>query len=92
MPSSRLLLEMKNERQGDYVFTANEVGEYSFCFQNDMTALSPKLIDFDIMVESEPRREASAKPGQLSEQTSSLEDSINTLNGQLANIKRIQRK
>ena len=32
-------------------------GEYSFCFENDMSTLTEKLIDFDIMVESEPRKE-----------------------------------
>lgn len=82
---------MKDERQGDYVFTANEVGEYSFCFNNDLSSLSSKLIDFDITVESEPRREASAKPGQLAEQTSALEESISRLNAMLNNIKRTQR-
>ncbi|KAF8874910.1 emp24/gp25L/p24 family/GOLD-domain-containing protein [Mucidula mucida] len=59
-PSSKVLLDGTRERQGDYVLTANEVGEYAFCFENDMSTISGKLIDFDIMVESEPRREALA--------------------------------
>jgi emp24/gp25L/p24 family/GOLD len=79
------------ERQGDYVFTANTVGEYAFCFENDMSTLTEKLVDFDIMVESEPRREASVKPGQISEHTSALEESIFRLSGMLLNIKRIQK-
>jgi heme/copper-type cytochrome/quinol oxidase subunit 2 len=82
---------MDEERQGDFVFTANEVGEYSFCFSNELSGLSSKLIDFDITVESEPRREASAKPGQLEEQTSALEESISRLSGLLNNIRRTQR-
>ncbi|KAF8993584.1 hypothetical protein BDZ89DRAFT_972731 [Hymenopellis radicata] len=90
-PSSKVLLDGTRERQGDYVLTANEVGEYAFCFENDMSTISGKLIDFDIMVESEPRREAPAKPGQISEQTSSLEESVFRLNGMLMNVKRQQK-
>ncbi|KAG8958587.1 hypothetical protein FRC00_002560, partial [Tulasnella sp. 408] len=48
-PDGKVLLEGKREKQGDYVFTANSVGEYTFCFENDMSTLTEKLIDFDIM-------------------------------------------
>lgn len=90
-PNEKVILDGHRERQGDYVLTANNVGEYSFCFENDMSTLTEKLIDFDIMVESEPRREPPAKPGQISEQTSALEESIFRLNGMLLNIKRTQK-
>ncbi|KAL0067623.1 hypothetical protein AAF712_005338 [Marasmius tenuissimus] len=90
-PNSKLLLDGQRERQGDYVLTANIVGEYAFCFENDMSTLTEKLVDFDIMVESEPRREPPAKQGQISEQTSALEESIFRLNGMLMNIKREQK-
>ncbi|KAF9447069.1 hypothetical protein P691DRAFT_802980 [Macrolepiota fuliginosa MF-IS2] len=90
-PNDRVILDGQRERQGDFVLTANTVGEYAFCFENDMSTLTEKLIDFDIMVESEPRREAPAKPGQISEHTSALEESIFRLNGMLLNIKRLQK-
>jgi hypothetical protein len=90
-PNEKILLDGQRERQGDYVLTANTVGEYAFCFENDMSTLSHKLIDFDIMVESEPRRDAPAKAGQISDHTSALEESIFRLNGLLMNIKRNQK-
>ncbi|KAF7313234.1 Endosomal cargo receptor [Mycena kentingensis (nom. inval.)] len=90
-PNDKIMLDGQRERQGDYVFTANHVGEYAFCFENDMSTLTEKLVDFDIMVESEPRREAPAKPGQISEHTSPLEESVFRLNGMLMNIKRTQK-
>jgi len=89
-PRQKILLDGEKERQGDYVLTANTVGEYSFCFENDMSTLTDKLVDFDVLVESEPRREVSAKAGQISEHTSALEESIFRLNGMLMNIKRLQ--
>jgi protein ERP2 len=91
-PNQKVLLDGERERQGDYVLTANTPGEYSFCFENDMSTLTDKLVDFDIMVESEPRREAPAKPGQIAEHTSALEESVFRLNGMLMNIKRIQKQ
>jgi emp24/gp25L/p24 family/GOLD len=90
-PNEKVLLDGQRERQGDYVLTANTIGEYSFCFENDMSTLTDKLIDFDILVESEPRREAPAKPGQLQEQTDALQESIYRLNSQLMSIKRTQK-
>ncbi|KAH0835672.1 Aldehyde/histidinol dehydrogenase [Lanmaoa asiatica] len=90
-PNEKLLLDGRRERSGDYVFTANTVGEYSFCFENDMSTLTDKLLDFDIMVESEPRREVAAKPGQVSDHTSPIEESIYRLNSMLMSIKRTQR-
>jgi len=90
-PNDKIILDGERERQGDYVLTANTVGEYAFCFENDISTLTSKLIDFDIMVESEPRREAPAKPGQIAEQTSALEESIFRLSGMLQNIKRLQK-
>jgi protein ERP2 len=56
-----------------------------------MSTLTDKLVDFDILVESEPRHEAPAKPGQISEQTSALEESIYRLNSLLMGIKRTQK-
>lgn len=84
-------MEGEKERQGDYIFTAAHVGEYSFCFNNDMSSFSEKFVDFDIMVENEPRPVAPAKPTSIAEQTSSLEDSIYKLSGSLSNIQRTQK-
>ena len=38
------------ERQGDFVFTAGESGEYSFCFDNEMSTFAEKFVDFEITV------------------------------------------
>ncbi|GAA6011861.1 hypothetical protein JCM8202_004177 [Rhodotorula sphaerocarpa] len=90
-PSDTIVIEGERERQGDYIFTAHQVGEYSFCFANDMSSFSEKLVDFDIMVESEPRPVAPAKPTALTEQTSALEESIYKLSGSLSSIQRTQK-
>ncbi|KAF8337338.1 emp24/gp25L/p24 family/GOLD-domain-containing protein [Cantharellus anzutake] len=90
-PNGWSLLSGEREHQGDFILTANHVGEYTFCFENDMSTITHKLVDFDIMVESEPRRESPARPGQISEKTSALDESIWRLRGSLTSIERQQR-
>lgn len=47
-PNEKVILDGTKERQGDYVFTANEVGEYRFCFNNEMSTFAEKMVDFEI--------------------------------------------
>lgn len=51
-PGGKYILDGQKERQGDFVFTANEVGEYSFCFNNEMSTYTDKFVDFEISVSS----------------------------------------
>ncbi|WWC95791.1 hypothetical protein V866_002657 [Kwoniella sp. B9012] len=89
-PDDKVILEGVAEKQGDYIFTANQVGEYSFCFENEAYT-SDKLLDFDIMIESEPRRVLSAQQQPLKEHTSSLEESTYKISGLLSSITRTQK-
>ena len=43
-------MENQKERQGDFVFSATEAGEYRFCFNNEMSTFAEKLVDFEITV------------------------------------------
>jgi len=43
-------MEGTKERQGDFVFTAKEQGEYRFCFNNEMSTWVEKMVDFEIAV------------------------------------------
>lgn len=69
----------------------NARAEFPAHFSNDMSSFSEKLVDFDIMVESEPRNIAPAKPTSMTEQSSSLEESIYKLSGSLSSIQRTQK-
>ncbi|KAF2095810.1 hypothetical protein NA57DRAFT_43823 [Rhizodiscina lignyota] len=91
-PNERQLFDGEKERQGDFVFTANDVGEYRFCFNNDMSSFSEKTVDFEIAVENAPRAaQLPSKQGSSPEQTSVLEESITKLSGQLSTITRNQK-
>ncbi|KAF2769770.1 supernatant protein factor, C-terminal domain-containing protein [Teratosphaeria nubilosa] len=89
----RTILEGAKERQGDFVFVAQELGEYSFCFDNSMSTVSDKMVDFDIMVEhDEPaEKKLPTKGGASSEQLSGVEELILRLSGQVSTITRQQK-
>lgn len=41
------------EKQDAYIFFADLIGEYSFCFSNEMSTWTDKLADFEINMENE---------------------------------------
>ncbi|KAK5120883.1 hypothetical protein LTR85_005950 [Meristemomyces frigidus] len=87
----RIVLEGEKERQGDFVFTANEVGEYRFCFDNSMSTVSDKLVDFEIAVENEVRSQLPQKAGAAPEQLSGVEETVLKLSGQVSTLVRQQK-
>ncbi|KAI0398315.1 emp24/gp25L/p24 family/GOLD-domain-containing protein [Xylariaceae sp. FL0594] len=90
-PHGKIILDGEKERQGDFVFVANDMGEYKFCFNNEMSTYSEKFVDFEIAVEDEVRAQLPAKPGSSPEQTSALEESIYKISGHLSTITRNQK-
>ncbi|KAK4179530.1 emp24/gp25L/p24 family/GOLD-domain-containing protein [Triangularia setosa] len=90
-PNGKYIMDGQKERQGDFVFTAREVGEYSFCFNNEMSTYTEKFVDFEIAVENEARVTIPSKQGSSPEQTSALEESLFKLSGQLSTITRNQK-
>lgn len=43
-PSDRVVLEGDKSSQEDFVFTANEFGQYSFCFESHISSHDRKLV------------------------------------------------
>jgi len=90
-PNEKVILDGTKERQGDFVFTASDVGEYRFCFNNEMSTFAEKMVDFEIAVENEARAQLPSKQGTTPEQTSVLEESVLKLSAQLSTINRNQK-
>ncbi|KAG7693155.1 hypothetical protein KL930_004760 [Ogataea haglerorum] len=47
-PGGRVIAQEQKQRQGDYIFTADAIGEYEFCFSNEMSTFAEKVVDFEI--------------------------------------------
>ncbi|KAI8985164.1 emp24/gp25L/p24 family/GOLD-domain-containing protein [Pilobolus umbonatus] len=92
-PDSDTILKGEQEKQGDYVFTANKAGEYAFCFSNNMSTWADKLIDFEVTVEHEvrPQFKKDALGVEQPEKLTEMEESLFRLSGSLSNIARTQK-
>ncbi|OJJ32981.1 hypothetical protein ASPWEDRAFT_174409 [Aspergillus wentii DTO 134E9] len=90
-PGGKVIMSDTKERQGDFVFTAQSIGEYQFCFNNEMSTFAEKYVDFEIAVEHEERAQLPSKQGASPEQASALEESIFKLSAQLSTISRNQK-
>ncbi|EOR01465.1 hypothetical protein E3P92_00461 [Wallemia ichthyophaga] len=90
-PEGLGVIHGEKDRQGDFIFTGNKIGEYKFCFYNRLSSIEEKLVDFDILVESEPRHQLPKHSNELKEHTHSLEDSIYKIQGQISTLQRNQR-
>ena len=53
-PNDKIIMAATKERQGDFVFTAQEVGEERVCFENEMSSFTDKMVDFEIAERSLP--------------------------------------
>ncbi|KAL9585135.1 MAG: hypothetical protein Q9212_001701 [Teloschistes hypoglaucus] len=91
-PGDKVIMEGQKERQGDFVFTAKDQGEYRFCFDNGISTFAEKMVDFEIAVENESRdARLPSKQGSSPEQTSALEESILKVSRDLSTINRNQK-
>jgi len=84
----KVVLEGNKERQGDYVFSAPVVGEYSFCFSNVMSTFAEKLVDFDITVEHDLEKKNALKG---SEEDVKMTEALDKVGNGMANIARNQK-
>ncbi|KAK3050963.1 hypothetical protein LTR09_007712 [Extremus antarcticus] len=87
----RVIMEGEKERQGDFVFTATDVGEYRFCFDNSVSTFTDKVIDFEITVENESRASLPQKAGANPEQLGGVEETVTKLSGQISTLTRQQK-
>lgn len=49
-PDGKIPYQKSKEKQGEFSFNANMLGEYQFCFSNDMSTFAEKSVEFEISV------------------------------------------
>ncbi|OKL64255.1 hypothetical protein UA08_00395 [Talaromyces atroroseus] len=90
-PLEKVILDGTKERQGDFVFTAQSIGEYSFCFSNEMSTFAEKVVDFEIAVENEAKTELPSRQGANPEQATAVEESLTKVSHLFSTISRNQK-
>ena len=90
-PSGELVAWGDKSREEELAFTATKTGEYAFCFDNHISTVTDKDVDFAISVENQPRAELPKKQGASAEQTSGIEESVLKMFTQTSQISRQQK-
>ncbi|KAF9972926.1 hypothetical protein BGZ65_009537 [Modicella reniformis] len=93
-PNLTAILTLERERQGDYVLNAKEIGEYSFCFSNDMSTFADKVVDFEITVENELRPAQAEQDGKGTApqpQAQVMDETLYRLSDELNKIDKLQK-
>ncbi|KAL7323164.1 hypothetical protein PS15p_211103 [Mucor circinelloides] len=93
-PKGESILKGQEEKQGDYVFSAGLVGEYSFCFSNAMSTWADKLLDFEISIENEQApRQYQANSGEKDKpaKVTEIEESLSRIASSVTKIVRKQK-
>ncbi len=92
-PNGVIIVKADKLTHADYIFTADQVGEYEFCLSNDMSTFAEKIVDFEIKVDDDfkaslpeaPKGNAAAEGMQKT--VNSIEQKINQLANSLAYYK-----
>jgi len=74
-PNGRIVYNAEKQTEGKYSFVAHVDGEYSFCFSNRMSTLTPKAVSFMATLGDEPQQPKGPRPADLNP----LEDVVRTL-------------
>lgn len=85
-PDGQVIYSQPKESQGEFGFAASQVGEYQFCFSNDMSTFSDKVVEFDLNIDSDVRAQLPATVGQGD--TDALESSVETMERRTSELHR----
>lgn len=77
-PDNKIVHKGKQETSGKYTFAAHAAGDYTYCFSNEMSTMTPKVVMFNMQVGEAPKRDVDHKDG---DGATKLEDMISELSG-----------
>lgn len=91
-PRGEIIVLEDKQRQGDFLFTADVVGEYEFCFSNGMSTYAEKVVDFEIKFEDDDQSFRANMPSQPNQQpiahVESMQDTVKKIDEQLDGLLR----
>nr|ACO15098.1 Transmembrane emp24 domain-containing protein 2 precursor [Caligus clemensi] len=88
-PDGKEFHKGQQESNGKYTFAAHMDGSYTYCFSNQMSTMTPKIVMFTMDIGEAPGEEAAAAEGGEASHNS-LENMIKELSTSLSGVKHEQ--
>ncbi|XP_014214335.1 transmembrane emp24 domain-containing protein 2 [Copidosoma floridanum] len=87
-PDNKVIFQGNKESSGKYTFAAHTAGVYTYCFNNMMGSMAPKVVMFNMDVEEAPKQvEHDAVAHAEGEAPKKLDDMIKELSRSLWSVK-----
>ncbi|CAH0713762.1 unnamed protein product, partial [Brenthis ino] len=87
-PDGAVIYKGERESSGMYTFSAPTSGRYTYCFSNQMSTMTPKVVMFNLEVGEAPNKKTDEKDDEVNH--NKLEDMIKELGTTLKTVKHEQ--
>ncbi|XP_054279768.1 transmembrane emp24 domain-containing protein 2 [Macrosteles quadrilineatus] len=88
-PDGKVIYQGERETSGKYTFAAHLPGKYTYCFSNQMSTMTPKVVMFDMEVGDAPKQDAKAEGDETADHVK-MEEMIKELTTSLTSVKHEQ--
>lgn len=88
-PSGQSIYNGEREENGKYTFAASEAGEYTYCFSNKKSTMTPKVVMFNVDI-VEPTKHDENAPVIDGDNPVKLDDMIKDLSSAMWEVKNEQ--
>eukprot|EP01135_Chromosphaera_perkinsii_P002351 Nk52_evm5s222 gene=Nk52_evmTU5s222 len=86
-PSNTLIYSLSRESEGTYAFMAQEKGKHTYCFGNEMSTVTDKVVLFHTRKSNEEGEHQEAPSAAIDEKHSEVEDMIRQLRTRIHDVK-----
>lgn len=87
-PDNKIIHSGDRESNGKYTFAAHMDGNYKYCFGNQMSTMTPKIVVFSIDIGDKPKEQVDKEEGDANH--NKLTEMINELSTSLTGVKHEQ--
>lgn len=90
-PSGVVVHSGNGEKEGEYIFTVDRPGEFTFCFSNAMSTFVEKTVNFEIALSGQTKRRkapTTEEGGKTDEAMNTVEESVQRVRESLVKIER----
>lgn len=89
-PSGQSIYNGEREGNGKYTFAANEAGDYTYCFSNKKSTMTPKVVMFTVDINEPTKPDEHVPEVEGGDNSAKLDDMIKDLSTAMWEVKNEQ--